>query len=64
MKNLKIEIKDQNDIIVGYVFRFRGAAFTNFATAYTPLDVNGNPLPGNCQPSFEAARQKILSHDR
>jgi hypothetical protein len=64
MKNIQIEIKDQSDKLIGYVLRFRGAAFTGFATAYTPLDVNGNPLPGNCHPSFKAARQMVLSHDR
>jgi hypothetical protein len=61
MKNLKIEIKDQNDKIVGYVFRYRGPSFADFATCYTPLDLNGNPLPSCTLVSFEKAKNIVLA---
>lgn len=51
-----IEVKNDKGEIIGYVSRFRGAAFTNYATAHTALDINKKPISGiNCLPSLKDA---------
>ena len=58
-----IEVKNENNEIVGYVSRFRGAAFANYATAYTPLDINKYPISGvNSLNSLDSAIDVVLNY--
>lgn len=61
MKNAKLEVLNNKNEVVGYLNKFRGPAFTGYATAYAPLDINGKPIMVS-QNSFEAAKQAVLSH--
>lgn len=59
MKMIKVE--NENNEIVGYVSRFRGPAFANYATAYTALDINKYPISEvNSLNSLESAIEVVL----
>lgn len=58
-----IEVKNRNNEIVGYVSRFRGPAFANYATAYTALDINKYPISGvNSLNSLDAAIEIVIKN--